>query len=953
MSDTYTVLDVSSSVTISNYNSVVDNVDGILLRAGYRGYGQYGTIITDSMFENFYRHFYGKTPLGVYFFTQAVTQNDAEEEAVYLYNLIKNKDLKFPIYINSDYSSAPNHSGRADGLSRSTRTDLVNIFCRKFKSLGYRAGIMSEDTFFRTNLDPSLLDRDYSIIITSIDTEPVYNRYDAWRYTNSGRIPGINTGVNLSTFVKDVAGWETGGEVVDIVNLDISLEYTSTVYDGSPKEPAVTIINDNGKELVKGRDYLVVYVNDVNAGEAYANLTGINNYKGNVYKYYTIEKANIHNVDITFNPPRCTYTGEQCKPEVIINGLTPLIDYTNDYGINIDAGSGTAVTYGINNYTGTRYDEFEIAPKDIMTCDGYITPTRFIFNDQPCEPLVYMDNMEEGVDYTKEYQDNIYEGTGKVILTGIGNYTGTKVFTFNIVVNNIELFDVNIEYTEVTYNRSPYEPKITIDKLTEGTDFKVEYFNNVNAGTGTARVTGIGDFVGVVRKTFTIKKKDLSELVCTFDKLTYPYTGKEVHPVITMDDGAVQNEDYKCTYYNAVDPGEATVKLTAKGNYLGGFSKNFIIDYQQIDNCVAKYGVPSVKTIYRVGMDGPFELYSENVLLTENKDYVIKNKTVAQFEDFYLVTLDVSGLNGIVGDITYRFRVIEKEPDEPIDYTDDGVYNFGDIDIGDESAEGNYDFGDLDEGYPEPTKLPEETDMDFDDMAGGMHLADYDEDDGTNVDPSGGTTPDDPSRRDNPDDGTFNYGDIDEGDETAEGDYDYGDIDEGVDEDSVVPDNTNHDFNILCYEEDELLRDDIRFQPGTEYMLVDTDFYNFHSAKTSFDTRSGTHIIYKSDIVNNRIRMSRSSRSVNNPVRMDGWVNVDDLLKIIEFFPGTEVMVTGYLYEYATGKGYRTKPSEESMFISTKLDYAYTHRYGISQTIDGPVLGYASEEQLTKVNENY
>ena len=68
----YTVLDVSTFNNITDYNSAVSGLSGVILRVGYRGYGSSGTLCKDGKFNQHYNAFVGKIPIGVYFLSQAV-----------------------------------------------------------------------------------------------------------------------------------------------------------------------------------------------------------------------------------------------------------------------------------------------------------------------------------------------------------------------------------------------------------------------------------------------------------------------------------------------------------------------------------------------------------------------------------------------------------------------------------------------------------------------------------------------------------------------------------------------------------------------------------------------------------------------------------------------------------------------------------------------------------------
>ena len=118
------------------------------------------------------------------------------------------------------------------------------------------------------------------------------------------------------------------------------------------------------------------------------------------------------------------------------------------------------------------------------------------------------------------------------------------------------------------------------NKLAENVDFGVTYANNVNVGNADVTVKGKGDFRMLASKAnFTIVTKNIAK-VTVAHVADQPYTGEAVTPKLTVTDGVkylVEGKDYTVTYYNNVEEGTATVKITGKGNYSGLATTSFVI----------------------------------------------------------------------------------------------------------------------------------------------------------------------------------------------------------------------------------------------------------------------------------------------------------------------------------------------------------------------------------------
>ena len=119
--------------------------------------------------------------------------------------------------------------------------------------------------------------------------------------------------------------------------------------------------------------------------------------------------------------------------------------------------------------------------------------------------------------------------------------------------------------------------------LTEGTDYTVSYTNSVNAGTATVTITGIGQYIGTLTKTFTISAKTVTPTV-TLAATTYTYDGTAKQPSVTVKDGSttLAATDYTVAYSNNVNAGTSTATVTLKGNYSGSATASYSIQAKKI-----------------------------------------------------------------------------------------------------------------------------------------------------------------------------------------------------------------------------------------------------------------------------------------------------------------------------------------------------------------------------------
>lgn len=118
-----------------------------------------------------------------------------------------------------------------------------------------------------------------------------------------------------------------------------------------------------------------------------------------------------------------------------------------------------------------------------------------------CGDKILIENVDYVIDY---YINNINVGTGLIFISGIGNFVDQTFVEFEITPANISTFKPVLEYTSTIYDGSPKCPYVSIDGLACGGDYDFSYSNNVNIGTATVTIYGMGNYTGSFEKTFTI-----------------------------------------------------------------------------------------------------------------------------------------------------------------------------------------------------------------------------------------------------------------------------------------------------------------------------------------------------------------------------------------------------------------------------------------------------------------
>ena len=347
--------------------------------------------------------------------------------------------------------------------------------------------------------------------------------------SSSGVVTGISKGTaTITVFTSSSSAYYEAAsaaievavsdpEKTDISGASVTLGTTTYTYDGTAKEPSVTV-KLGSKTLTQGTDYTVSYSNNTNACTGTATVTACGNtYTGAASAEFAIEPYDVSNGTLVTNGT-CYYDGTAKEPSVALyysgysNKLTQGTDYTVSYSNNVSAGTATATATGCGNYTGTISKSYTIYQLTIK--DAVVTAADCTYTGTALEPEVTVEldgvTLTQGTDYTVSYSNNTSAGTGTATVTGCGNYFYTASATFTIAKADIADASVTLGTTSYTYDGTAKKPSITASynglTLSATSAYTVKYADNTNAGTATVTLTGKGNFTGTKVLEYTIEK---------------------------------------------------------------------------------------------------------------------------------------------------------------------------------------------------------------------------------------------------------------------------------------------------------------------------------------------------------------------------------------------------------------------------------------------------------------
>ncbi len=472
-------------------------------------------------------------PFGVYLFSYATTTKQAKSEAQHCLRVISGYNLSLPIYYDLEDAKT------TGSCSNSQILKISKAFAEVITEAGYDVGFYANTYWWTTKLTDSYYDN-FSRWVAQYNSECTYDgQKDIWQYSSKGSVAGIkgNTDMNALYF-----------------------PLTKYTYTGSAITPAFPVTAPDGTTLVKNKDYTVTWHDNINAGTAYAQVTGINDYEGFSYQWkFNINKRSLSSAMFSKVNDKY-YTGKGIEPTLSATyGGKKLIkdkDYTVKYSNNKKIGTATITITGKGNFTGTKKINFNI--KKLNVKKALITG----LSDKPYNgkkrgnvklSTTVGVKLTKDKDYTVTYKNNKDIGKVSVTIKGIGNKcSGTYKTSFNIIPNTPTNFKASKRtlktvtlswgksdsgtYYQVYRSTSP-DGEYELVTSTKSTSFKDEglksgtyYFYKVRAVKKVDGKKYYSEYSDVLKTNTKVKDTDFA-LKRNFDKKTTKVKIEEVSRV--------------------------------------------------------------------------------------------------------------------------------------------------------------------------------------------------------------------------------------------------------------------------------------------------------------------------------------------------------------------------------------------------------------------------------------
>jgi len=285
------------------------------------------------------------------------------------------------------------------------------------------------------------------------------------------------------------------------------------------------------------------------------------------------EKADVkklENAQITLSKTSLYFNGSEIKPTVkAVYGGKTLVkdrDYSVEYKENINAGTASVTVTGTGIYKGTVEKEFTILPRSISNCTVEYTK---VMNYTGSELIPDVTVLSGGTDVSGfceiSCENNIEKGTATLILNGTGSLKGTLRKTFTIDSASINDYEIKLSSENVYFNGQRLKPTVKLMKdgvELDNSNYTVTYSDNLSTGTASVTVTGKGNFIGTVVKTYTIRQRSIKN--CKITLTENPDNKNQPLVSVNVNGTSIYNGNYTVEYSDVSADGK--VRVTIRGS---------------------------------------------------------------------------------------------------------------------------------------------------------------------------------------------------------------------------------------------------------------------------------------------------------------------------------------------------------------------------------------------------
>lgn len=209
--DQFADYDILHGIDVSVYQGNIDwakakaaGVDYAIIRVAYRGYGSAGTLVPDKNYKaNIEGALAAGVDVGIYIFSQAITVEEAKEEASYAISLASGYDITLPVVMDFEYYKTGEGRLYNANLSKAEATKICLAFCEQAETQGYTGMVYANRSMLQNQVNAAEIAAQYPIWLACYPSNAssgsgYSGEYSYWQYTSTGTVSGISGNVDCN-----------------------------------------------------------------------------------------------------------------------------------------------------------------------------------------------------------------------------------------------------------------------------------------------------------------------------------------------------------------------------------------------------------------------------------------------------------------------------------------------------------------------------------------------------------------------------------------------------------------------------------------------------------------------------------------------------------------------------------------------------------------------------------
>ena len=507
--------EIQKGIDVSKYQGSIDweevKAEGVqfaIIRVGARGSEQGMLSIDPYAIQNIEGATLAGIPIGVYIFSQAITEAEAIEEANYVLNIIKEYDIDLPVVMDYEYVGSDDGRLYVADLTKREATDNCLAFCKVVENAGYDAMVYANSSFLNNHLYADEISSKYEIWLARYNSYAGYEGdYSYWQYTSTGSVKGISGSVDMN-FRYVYQGLKVSKETQDSVTLQWEKVDAASGYEILKKNS-----EDEFELIAQIEDAFVLEYSDMGLSQGTAYTYKIRPFYVNEAEEITYgddskEVTAVTGIDTTttISGASSTFTSVKLtwKKAENVTGYQ-LQKYNSSAGAYQTIKNSTGVTYTDSGLDGNTTYKYRVRPYKTVggkTVYGSYSAIKSVKTSSTATGVTSTKvNIRSGASTSKKVLKTVNKGTKLTLTGGTGNWykisitvSGIKK-TGYIVKSYVKIASIPAKPSVTAKGTAFDKVKLTWKKVSGASGYVVQRYNSSKKKYETVKTITSGSTV--------------------------------------------------------------------------------------------------------------------------------------------------------------------------------------------------------------------------------------------------------------------------------------------------------------------------------------------------------------------------------------------------------------------------------------------------------------------------